>query len=103
MIIIKFKEINSISSLSTLLIELPDFSIVLDTPAEECKKRMNIRGRGMEEGVPLGYLQQLGEVYSQNYNKLGIKSIKKFFDISPSVTAEEIIALSESEFKEYNL
>ena len=82
---------------------LPDLSIILDTPAGECKNRMNIRGRGMEEGVPLDYLQKLGEVYSQNYNKLGIKSIKKFFDISPSATAEEIIALSESAFKEYNL
>lgn len=81
---------------------LPDFSIVLDTPAEECKNRMNIRGRGMEEGVPLNYLRQLGEVYTQNYKRLGVKSMKKFFNSLPSVTADEIIALAESAFKEYN-
>ncbi|MBQ5416708.1 MAG: hypothetical protein IIU23_05915, partial [Bacteroidales bacterium] len=32
---------------------------------------MDIRGRGMEEGVPLDYLQQLGKVYDKNFNKLG--------------------------------
>lgn len=42
-------------------------------------------------------------MYSQNYNKLGVKSMKKFFNSSPSVTAEEIIALVESAYEEYNL
>ena len=29
---------------------LPDLTIVLDTPPTECKERMTVRGRGMEEG-----------------------------------------------------
>lgn len=81
---------------------LPDLSIVLDTPPDECKNRMDTRARGMEEGVPLDYLQQLGDVYSQNYDKLGVKSIKKFFDVSPMSTAEEIIKIAESYYAEYN-
>ena len=56
----------------------------------------------MEEGVPLDYLQALGKVYDKNFNKLGVKTVKKFFEASPSATAEEIITLAESEFKEYD-
>ena len=81
---------------------MPDVTIILDTPPTECKERMTVRGRGMEEGVPLDYLQKLGEVYSKNYNRLGVKTVKKFFEASPSATADEIIALTESEFKEYD-
>ena len=81
---------------------MPDVTIILDTPPTECKERMTVRGRGMEEGVPLDYLQKLGEVYSKNYNRLGVKTVKKFFEASPSATADEIIALAESEFKEYD-
>ena len=80
---------------------LPELTIILDTPPTECKDRMNIRGRGMEEGVPLDYLQALGKVYDENYQRLGVKTVKKFFSASPSTTAEEIIALAESEFAEY--
>ena len=80
---------------------MPDVTIILDTPPTECKERMTVRGRGMEEGVPLDYLQALGKVYDKNFNKLGVKTVKKFFEASPSATAEEIIALAESEFKEY--
>ena len=81
---------------------LPELSIILDTPPTECKDRMCSRGRGMEEGVPLDYLQKLGKVYDENYQRLGVKTIKKFFSASPSATAEEIIALAESEFSEYD-
>ena len=81
---------------------MPDVTIILDTPPTECKERMTVRGRGMEEGVPLDYLQKLGEVYNKNYNRLGVKTVKKFFNASPSATAEEIIAFAESEFKEYD-
>lgn len=80
---------------------LPELTIVLDTPPTECKERMKERGRGMEEGVPLDYLRDLGQVYNENYQRLGVKTVKKFFTASPSTTAEEIIALAESEFKEY--
>lgn len=80
---------------------MPDLTIILDTPAIECKERMNVRGRGMEEGVPLDYLQKLGEVYSKNYDRLGVKTIKKFFNASPSTTADEILTLAETAFKEY--
>ena len=80
---------------------LPELTIVLDTPPTECKDRMTKRGRGMEEGVPLDYLEQLGKVYDKNYNRLGVKTVKKFFEASPSATAEEIIILAENAFKEY--
>jgi deoxyadenosine/deoxycytidine kinase len=81
---------------------LPELTIILDTPPVECKDRMSARGRGMEEGVPLDYLQALGKVYDENYKRLGVKTVKKFFSASPSATAEEIIALAESEFAEYD-
>ena len=81
---------------------LPELSIILDTPPTECKDRMTVRGRGMEEGVPLDYLQALGKVYDENYQRLGVKTVKKFFSASPSATAEEIITLAESEFVEYD-
>ena len=81
---------------------LPELTIILDTPPTECKGRMDKRARGIEEGVPLDYLQKLGEVYDQNYHRLGVKTVKKFFTVSPSATAEEIIALAESEFAEYD-
>lgn len=81
---------------------LPELTIVLDTPPTECKDRMTKRGRGMEEGVPLDYLQALGKVYDENYQRLGVKTVKKFFSVSPSATADEIIALAESEFAEYD-
>lgn len=80
---------------------LPELTIVLDTPPTECKDRMTKRGRGMEEGVPLDYLQQLGDVYNKNFNKLGVKTVKKFFNASPSATAEEILALAENAYKNY--
>ena len=80
---------------------LPDLTIVLDTPPSECKDRMTKRARGMEEGVPLDYLQALGKVYEKNFNKLGVKTVKKFFDQSPENIAEEIITLAESAFKDY--
>lgn len=81
---------------------LPELTIILDTPPVECKDRMTKRGRGMEEGVPLDYLEQLGKVYDKNFNKLGVKTVKKFFNTSPSTTAEDIITLAESEFTEYD-
>ena len=81
---------------------LPELTIILDTPPTECKDRMTKRGRGMEEGVPLDYLQALGDVYNKNYNRLGVKTVKKFFNTFPSATAEEIITLAESEFTEYD-
>lgn len=80
---------------------LPDLTIVLDTPPVECKDRMTKRARGIEEGVPLDYLQQLGKVYEKNFNKLGVKTVKKFFDQSPENIAEEIITLAESVYKDY--
>ena len=80
---------------------LPELSIILDTPPIECKNRMTKRARGMEEGVPLDYLRDLGQVYNENYYRLGLKTVRKFFNVSPSATAEEIITLAESEFKEY--
>ena len=80
---------------------MPDVTIILDTPPVECQKRMTERGRGMEKGVPLDYLEQLGKVYDKNFKRLGVKTVKKFFNASPSATAEEIIALAENAFKEY--
>jgi len=81
---------------------LPELTVILNTPPNECKNRMDIRARGMEEGVPLDYLEQLGKVYDENYQRLGVKTVKKFFSFSPSATADEIIALAESEFTEYD-
>lgn len=81
---------------------LPELTIVLDTPPTECKERMDIRARGIEEGVPLDYLRDLHQVYNENYHRLGVKTVKKFFNASPSATAEEIITLAESEFVEYD-
>ena len=81
---------------------LPDVSIVLNTPPVECKKRMDKRARGIEEGVPLDYLKALGEVYTENYDKLGIKCYKNFYAQTPEAIAQRIIELAENAFKEYN-
>lgn len=80
---------------------LPDLSIVLDVRPEVCKARMDDRGRGMESSVPLDYLQQLGEVYVQNYDKLGVKSFKKFFPFPPDKTAEVICRFAEKRWRKW--
>ena len=66
-----------------------------------CKERMDDRGRGMESSVPLDYLQQLGEVYSENFDKLGVKSIKKYYPFDPVQTAEIIIETAIHHYREY--
>ena len=80
---------------------LPDLTIVLNTSAKMCKERMDGRGRGMESSVPLDYLQQLGEVYSENFDKLGVKSIKKYYPFDPIQTAEIIIETAIHHYREY--
>ena len=80
---------------------LPDLTIVLNTSAKMCKERMDGRGRGMESSVPLDYLQQLGEVYSENFDKLGVKSIKKYYPFDPVQTAEIIIDTAIHHYREY--
>jgi len=44
----------------------PDIFVYLDVSPEECYRRMSVRGRSQEDGVPLDYLQQLYD----NYQKL---------------------------------
>ena len=81
---------------------LPDVSIVLNIPPKVCKQRMDERGRGMESSVPLDYLEALGEVYVENYDKLGVKCYKNYYAQSPEVIAERIIEMAEEHFREYN-
>jgi deoxyadenosine/deoxycytidine kinase len=80
---------------------LPDLTIVLNTSAKMCKERMDGRARDMESTVPLDYLQQLGEVYSENYDKLGVKSIKKYFPFDPEQTSDIIINQAIHHYKDY--
>lgn len=80
---------------------LPDLTIVLNTSPKMCKERMDGRGRGMESSVPLDYLQQLGAIYVENYDKLGVKSIKKYFPFDPAQTAEIIINQATQHFNDY--
>lgn len=81
---------------------LPDFTILLNAPPNECYRRMRQRGRGMEEGVSLQYLKDLGEVYLQNYDKLGIRTSKKYNIETPEKTAISIIEKVEENFAKYN-
>ena len=80
---------------------LPDLTIVLNTSAQMCKERMDNRGRGMESSVPLDYLQQLGEVYTENLDKLKTKNIKKYYPFEPEKIAQIIIEEDEKNFHEY--
>ena len=80
---------------------LPDLTIVLNTSAQMCKERMDNRGRGMESSVPLDYLQQLGEVYTENYDKLGVKAIKKYFPFEPEKIADLVIEESLRNWRDY--
>lgn len=81
---------------------LPNYTVLLHTPPDECYKRMRERGRGMEESVSLQYLQDLGEVYRQNYNKLGIRTSKQYNIETPEKTAISIIEKVEENFAKYN-
>lgn len=81
---------------------LPDVSIVLNIPATECKKRMDTRGRGMESSVPLEYLEELGSVYADNYDKLGVKCYKNYYLQAPNFIADSIISIVKKDYEEYN-
>lgn len=80
---------------------LPDLTIVLNTSPKICKERMDSRARGMESSVPLEYLQQLGEVYVENFDKLGVKSLKKYYPHEPEKIAELIINTALTNFRDY--
>ncbi|HML21784.1 MAG TPA: deoxynucleoside kinase [Aggregatilinea sp.] len=43
----------------TAAMPAPDAILYLRTPAEECLRRLQIRGRAEEKAIPLAYLQQL--------------------------------------------
>lgn len=80
---------------------LPDLAITLSVTPDECLRRLRVRNREMESSVPLDYLQALGDVYVQNYDKLGVKSYKKWFPFEPSKTAEILIRFAERHRREY--
>ena len=82
---------------------LPDVSIVLNIPPKVCKQRMDERGRGMESSVPLDYLEELGSVYADNYDKLGVKCYKNFYKQSPDFIADSIIEFAKKNYEEYNI
>ncbi|MBN1966427.1 MAG: deoxynucleoside kinase [Anaerolineae bacterium] len=44
---------------------IPDAIIYLRTPAEECFRRLRVRGRSEEKGIPLDYLQQLEQRHDE--------------------------------------
>ena len=69
---------------------IPDFSLVLSVKPEECQKRIIERGREMEANIPLEYLQDLGEMYAENYDKLGILCAKNYYQFSPPEIALSI-------------
>ena len=54
----------------------PDIFLYLDVPPEECYRRMSVRGREQEEGVPLDYLQHLDKNYKiliQEMRRRGVR------------------------------
>ena len=66
----------------------PDFVMILNTPVNECFKRMRLRNRVCESSVDISYLQDLADEYQQ---------IKKTHTLnyynSPADIANNIMAL----------
>lgn len=81
---------------------LPDLAVTLAVPPDECLRRLKERNRGMESSVSLDYLSDLNAVYTQNYDKLGAKSIKKYIPFPPEETAAIIIGMAQKAFDEWN-
>ena len=81
---------------------LPDLAITLSVPPEECLRRLKERNRDMESSVPLEYLADLHKVYSEKYERLGVKSINRFYPYTPEETATMIIEEAEKEYRDYN-
>ncbi|TKJ39860.1 hypothetical protein CEE37_11320 [candidate division LCP-89 bacterium B3_LCP] len=54
----------------------PDVFVYLDVPPEECDRRMAIRARKSEEGVPLDYLQQLDKNYKLLIEEMKYRGIR---------------------------
>jgi deoxyadenosine/deoxycytidine kinase len=54
----------------------PDVFIYLDVPPEECDRRMALRARKSEEGVPLDYLQQLDKNYKLLLEEMKYRGIR---------------------------
>ncbi len=67
-------------------VKRPDLIVFLDVSAEKSYERIHLRGRPMEEGIPLAYLQALHAEY-----KLFIKEVSKKIPV---------VRISWEEFKE---
>ena len=81
---------------------LPDLSVTLSVRPDECLRRLKDRNREMESSVPLAYLEALHEVYADNYPRLGVKSIKKWYPFPPEKIAELIMKTADEEYRAYN-
>jgi deoxyadenosine kinase len=81
---------------------LPDLAITMSVMPEECLRRLRDRDREMESSVSLDYLEALHEVYVDNYPRLGVKSIKKYYPFPPEKIAELLMKTADEEYKAYN-
>lgn len=82
---------------------LPDLAITLDLDATECSRRIKVRDRAMEDGIPLEYLQKLAETYRDNFRKLGVETmlLSENGRIAEGL-ADDIIAQAEMSYAERN-
>jgi deoxyadenosine/deoxycytidine kinase len=84
----------------------PDIFVYLDVPPEECHRRMGLRGREQEEGVPLDYLQHLHRNYQllvQEMRRRGVKVLSVDWQVfgPPVELWKRILAITGSPDKWY--
>ena len=72
---------------------LPDITIILDIDPEICLQRIIERGREMEKGITIAYLQRLRRTYYENISKLGKKVFVLKDDIEENIAqlADEMV------------
>lgn len=73
----------------------PDLAVTFMIEPEECLKRLHKRNRGMEAGVSVDYLRDLGKVYREAYHKLGYESVAIEEPDTPENLAKHIITIAE--------
>ena len=75
---------------------MPDVAIIIDIPPEIALERIKRRGREMESGITLKYLQDLRDITLKNMDKLGKKVIllQELSD-SPEENANNILRIIE--------
>ena len=93
-------ELRLIEGIYELVKWEPDYTIVIDTPPDECYMRMNDRGRKCETDLPFSHIvsvdSEYSKLYSNNENLIKLPNSGKIADIVEDIINHVLFSVQVS-------